>query len=163
MIYKDELLPTRALLEGDSEIVKDIAMNVRDWAGNWDAVLDNIEARGEFLWKIVERSRKTGNKELLEAPFVSKAIDQYYEIVKRLKENKGFVRYIVIREGKFTNERMVNIITYKTENVEYYKKLFLEFYDEIKEYTSSFYWTINDKISDVSYGDINYNLAGQIM
>ncbi|BFI73031.1 SAM-dependent methyltransferase [Nanoarchaeota archaeon] len=74
--------------------------------------------------------------------------------------HKGFVRYIVIREGKFTNERMVNIITYKTENLEYYKNLFLEFYDEIKNYANSFYWTINDKIADVSYGDINYNLAG---
>jgi type IV secretory pathway ATPase VirB11/archaellum biosynthesis ATPase len=106
-IYKDELSPTRALLEGDSEIVKDIAMNVRDWAGNWDAVLDNVEARGEFLWKIVERSRKTGNKELLEASFVSKAVDQYYEIVKRLKENKGFAEgKDIIREFEAWLEKM---------------------------------------------------------
>ncbi len=106
-IYKDELIPTSALLEGDSEIVKDIAMNVRDWAGNWDLVLDNIETRGEFLWKIVEKSRNTGNKEILEAPFVSKAVDQYYEIVKRLKETKGNAEgKDIIREFETWLEKM---------------------------------------------------------
>ncbi|MGC9079288.1 MAG: 23S rRNA (uracil(1939)-C(5))-methyltransferase RlmD [Nanopusillaceae archaeon] len=77
-----------------------------------------------------------------------------------VRRNEGFARYIVIREGKFTNERMVNIITYKTDKLDYYKKLFLEFYEEISEYITSFYWTINEKVTDVSYGDINYNLAG---
>ncbi|MGC9133360.1 MAG: 23S rRNA (uracil(1939)-C(5))-methyltransferase RlmD [Nanopusillaceae archaeon] len=105
---------------------------------------------------------------LLQSPESNIIRNKFREFIKNknlepwnVKENKGFVRYIVIREGKFTNERMVNIITYKTENIEYYKKLFLEFYYEIKEYTNSFYWTTNDKISDVSYGDINYNLAGE--
>ncbi|BBL45609.1 SAM-dependent methyltransferase [Nanobdella aerobiophila] len=73
-------------------------------------------------------------------------------------DHTGFIRYIVIREGKFTNERMVNIVTSNTENIEYYKNIFLEFYKEIKKYVNSFYWTINNTISDVSYGDINYNL-----
>jgi len=77
------------------------------------------------------------------------------------RNHTGFVRYIVIREGKFTNERMVNIITYKTDNLEYYKNIFLEFYNEIKDYVNSFYWTINDTISDVSYGNINYLLSGE--
>ncbi len=37
---------------------------------------------------------------------------------------------------------MINIITYKTDNLEYYKNIFLEFYNEIKNYINSFYWSI---------------------
>ncbi|MEM3830187.1 MAG: hypothetical protein QXP36_13380, partial [Conexivisphaerales archaeon] len=89
-IKKDELIPTHSLLEGDSEVVKDIAVNVKDWAGNWDRIIENIEARGEILGKIVEYSDKIRNKDMLEAAFVSKAVDRYYEIVKELNDMKGY-------------------------------------------------------------------------
>lgn len=89
-IKSDELKPTPSLLEGDSEIVKNIAVNVKDWAGNWDRIIENIEARGEILERIVEFSNKKSNPELLEAPFVSKSVDRYYEIVKQLTDAKGY-------------------------------------------------------------------------
>ena len=77
-------------------------------------------------------------------------------------KHKGFVRYIVIREGKFTNERMVTIITYKTEDLNYYKNLWLEFFEEIKDFVTSFYWGINPTFGDVSYAYEKYHLCGNL-
>ena len=94
--------------------------------------------------------------------------NKFREFIKRrnilpwdTRNHTGFIRYIVIREGKFTGERMVNIITYKSVDLESYKKIFMEFLEEISEYTTSFYWTINDSLSDVSFGKINYLLFGE--
>ncbi|MCW1293251.1 MAG: type II/IV secretion system ATPase subunit [Candidatus Parvarchaeota archaeon] len=89
-IKTDELIPTRSLLEGESEIVKDIAVKVKDWAGNWDRIIENIEARGEILGKIIEYSEKKKDPNILEAPFVSRAVDRYYEIIKELNDLKGY-------------------------------------------------------------------------
>ena len=47
-IEKDELEPTEDLINGDSQIIKDVASNVKGWAGNWDAVYDNILLRSKI-------------------------------------------------------------------------------------------------------------------
>ena len=39
-------------------ILKAIASNVKDWAGNWDAVWDNIMLRASIKKTIVEVSNK---------------------------------------------------------------------------------------------------------
>ena len=88
-INTDMLVPTNDLLEGNSYVVKEIASNVEGWAGNWDAVLDNIQARGDILQMISDYSDKTNDKSILEAKFTSLAIDQYYDIVNKLKEESG--------------------------------------------------------------------------
>jgi type IV secretory pathway ATPase VirB11/archaellum biosynthesis ATPase len=88
-IKKDTLTPTSDLLEGDSYIVKEIASNVEGWAGNWDAVLDNIQARSAIFQALVNFAAKKGDKSLLEAEFSSKAIDQYYDIVNNLRQQYG--------------------------------------------------------------------------
>ena len=88
-INTDMLVPTNDLLEGNSDIVKEIASNVEGWAGNWDAVLDNIQARGEILDMISNYAEKTNDRSVLEAKFTSLAIDQYYDIVNKLREETG--------------------------------------------------------------------------
>jgi hypothetical protein len=50
------------LINGDSEIVKDIASNIQGWAGNWDAVYDNILLRAKIKKELVEVSKKIDNK-----------------------------------------------------------------------------------------------------
>lgn len=65
-----------------------------------------------------------------------------YEIGK----NEGFLRYIVIREGKFTGELMVNLVTAQGE-------LPADFPDYFS-YATSIYWSVNRTPSDVSYGEI---------
>jgi len=60
-VEKDELEPTDDLINGDSEVIKEVAANVRGWAGNWDAVYDNILLRAKIKKEIVETAQKTGS------------------------------------------------------------------------------------------------------
>lgn len=88
-IHKDSLNPSNDLLEGNSYVVKEIASRVEDWAGNWDAVLENIRARGDILKAISDHANRIKNASVLEAEFTSSAIDQYYDIIGKLKEEYG--------------------------------------------------------------------------
>lgn len=81
----DSLEPTDELLNGDSEILKAIAGNVKDWAGNWDAVWDNILLRAKIKEAIVNASEKEKNPDLLEAPFVISSNDQFHRISDKVK------------------------------------------------------------------------------
>ncbi|MFT4260807.1 MAG: ATPase, T2SS/T4P/T4SS family [Candidatus Woesearchaeota archaeon] len=85
----DSLQPTDALLNGDSEILKAIAGNVKEWASDWDAVWDNIMLRAKIKERMVEISKKENNEELLEAEFVIKSNDQFHKISDKVKEETG--------------------------------------------------------------------------
>ncbi|MBS3136856.1 Flp pilus assembly complex ATPase component TadA [Candidatus Woesearchaeota archaeon] len=87
----DELLITPDLKNGDSEILKAIAGNVKEFAGSWDAVWDNILLRGTIKENIVKMAEQTKNDELLEAPFVTKANDMFHIISEKVKEEVGFL------------------------------------------------------------------------
>lgn len=67
-------------------------------------------------------------------------------------KHHGFLRYMVIREGKFTNERMINIVTYKGAF-----KFVDELIDSYRDLATSIVWSINPTISDISVGsEIRY-------
>jgi type IV secretory pathway ATPase VirB11/archaellum biosynthesis ATPase len=85
----DELLPTDDLINGDSEILKGIAASVKDWAGNWDAVWDNIMLRAKIKQTLLEVATKTDNMNLLEAEFVIHSNDQFHKISDEVKEEVG--------------------------------------------------------------------------
>ncbi len=68
------------------------------------------------------------------------------EPLYRIKENRGFLRYMVLREGKFTGELMINLVTSEGD-----MKLDPEQYFD---YADSIYWSINRTKSDVSFGDV---------
>ena len=91
---KDKIVPTNQLIEGESEVVKSIASNVRDWVGKWDLVWDNIVLRGEvkeILRKNAEKVGKiTGKDGLLEADFVVEANDIFHRIFNQLREETGY-------------------------------------------------------------------------
>ena len=63
-----------------------------------------------------------------------------------IRKNEGFLRYIVIREGKFTGELMVNLVTKGGALPEEFPEYF--------PYATSLYWSVNESQSDVSYGEI---------
>ena len=44
---EDRLEMTDDLINGDSDILKAIGGNVKQWAGNWDAIWDNIQLRAK--------------------------------------------------------------------------------------------------------------------
>lgn len=85
----DMLEPTDDLLNGDSEILKSIAANVKDWAGNWDAVWENIMLRAQIKEEIVKASNAEKNEEMLEAQFVIKCNDQFHKISDKVKDQTG--------------------------------------------------------------------------
>ncbi|MEM2031768.1 MAG: type II/IV secretion system ATPase subunit [Candidatus Woesearchaeota archaeon] len=92
MVYnpqKDELEPTDDLLHGDSEIIKTVASQYADYAGNWDLVMENIELRGKIKQKIVETSLLLKEPWLLEAEFVILANDLMHLAIQEVKEQFG--------------------------------------------------------------------------
>ncbi|PIN91600.1 hypothetical protein COU61_02160, partial [Candidatus Pacearchaeota archaeon CG10_big_fil_rev_8_21_14_0_10_35_13] len=88
-VEKDELVPTDELMNGESEIIKDIAAGVRGWAGNWDAVWDNIILRGKIKEEIVKASEKHKMPELLEAEFNVLSNMIFHKIAQEVTEEKG--------------------------------------------------------------------------
>lgn len=76
----DQLEPTDALINGESDILKAIAGNVKEWAGNWDAVWNEIQLRAEVKGMIVQAAKEDNNTDLLEAPFVIRANDHFHRI-----------------------------------------------------------------------------------
>ena len=88
-VEKDTLEPTEDLINGDSEIIKDIASTVRGWAGNWDAIYDNILLRARIKQEIVDISEKTKNYKILEAKFNTAANHAFHRISDRIREETG--------------------------------------------------------------------------
>ncbi len=86
---KDELETSDELINGDSEILKAIAGNVKEWASNWDAVWDNITLRAKIKETLVNFADKTNNPDLLEAEFVIQSNDQFHRISENVREEIG--------------------------------------------------------------------------
>jgi len=88
-VDKDEVEPTDDLINGDSEVIKDIASNVKGWAGNWDAVYDNILLRTKIKEEVVNVANKTGDLNLLEATFNVKSNDAFHKISDSVRQEIG--------------------------------------------------------------------------
>jgi type IV secretory pathway ATPase VirB11/archaellum biosynthesis ATPase len=88
-IEKDELEPSDDLINGDSEIIKNVATNVRGWAGNWDAVYDNILLRAKIKKELVDVAEKTRDYNILEAKFNTLSNHAFHEISKEVIEEIG--------------------------------------------------------------------------
>ena len=88
-VDKDELEASDDLINGDSEVIKDIAANVKGWAGNWDAVYDNILLRSKIKKEIVNIAESTGNNEILEAPFNALSNHAFHEISSNILQEVG--------------------------------------------------------------------------
>lgn len=78
--HTDELEPTDALLNGDSEILKAIAGNIKELAGNWDAVWNNILLRARIKQAVLDMAIREHDDELLEAEFVIACNDAFHRI-----------------------------------------------------------------------------------
>ncbi len=85
----DRLEATPELMNGDSEILKSVASNVKEWAGSWDAVWENVMTRAKIKEAIVSASEKAKMPELLEADFVVVANDQFHRISDEVNEETG--------------------------------------------------------------------------
>ncbi len=139
-----------------------------------EKVIIGLKEKGKW-WKIVD---------LEECFLMSKEANEIKNLFKEfanrkglkawdLKKHNGLLRYLVIREGKFTNERMLVINTsndYLNKGFKGNKKvelneeelkakkeveeIFLEFHDLLKEKgveVNSFIHGVNNTITDISY------------
>ena len=90
MIYNpetDELEATDALLQGKSVVLKSIASKIPEWAGDWDAVWENIQLRAKIKEKIIEVSKD--NPERLEAEFTIHCNDNFHKISQAVFKRDG--------------------------------------------------------------------------
>lgn len=85
----DSLEPTTDFTNGESEVLKAIAGNVKEWAGSWDAVWDNIMLRTKTKETLVSTAEKQGMPELLEAPFVVRSNDEFHRISDNVRNETG--------------------------------------------------------------------------
>jgi type IV secretory pathway ATPase VirB11/archaellum biosynthesis ATPase len=79
----DELEPTDALYSGDSDVLKAIAANVKEFAGNWDAVWQNVLLRARMKQTLIELAKD--DADLLEAPFVISCNDEFHRLYEELR------------------------------------------------------------------------------
>jgi archaeal flagellar protein FlaI len=88
-VEEDMLKPTDDLINGDSEIIKAIASNVKGWAGDWDAVWDNILLRQKIKEETVAYSDKVGKPEILEAEFTVMSNNAFHQISDEVTQEVG--------------------------------------------------------------------------
>ncbi len=94
MVYNpktDELEVTKDLMNGNSDILKRIAGNIQEFAGDWNAVWSNILLRGECKEAVALKSVATNNPDMLEAEFVIKSNDMFHLLSDKVKREKGFL------------------------------------------------------------------------
>jgi type IV secretory pathway ATPase VirB11/archaellum biosynthesis ATPase len=87
---EDKLKPERALIEGQSEVIKSIAGNVREWAGKWELVWDEIVNRSKACELIVKYAAGNKKPEFLESDFMVVASDAYHKFFEKLKNEQGY-------------------------------------------------------------------------
>lgn len=104
--------------------------------GRWDTVIDLEECflMSEDAIDILDIVRRHMKRFSIEP----------YDIIRQ----KGFLRYVVIREGKFTGDRLLNLVT-KSGGFIGLDKLI----DDLKGLVTGIVWSINDRLTDVSIGD----------
>jgi len=88
-VEADMMKPTEDLINGDSEIMKDIASNVKGWAGNWDAVWDNVILRQKIKQETVDFAERMKMPELLEGEFTVKSNNAFHQISDEVAEEIG--------------------------------------------------------------------------
>jgi flagellar protein FlaI len=88
-VKQDKLMPSEDLINGDSEIIKEIASNVKGWAGDWDAVWDNILLRQKIKDELLNVSEQTGKNNLLEAGFVVKSNNVFHQLSEDVQKEVG--------------------------------------------------------------------------
>ncbi len=86
---EDRLKPTDTLLDGESEVLNEIAKRVREWHGQWDAVWDNILLRAKIKETMVDLAIKANKDNILEADYIVEANSMFHLISEQVKQEVG--------------------------------------------------------------------------
>ncbi|NPA47657.1 MAG: 23S rRNA (uracil(1939)-C(5))-methyltransferase RlmD [Thermococci archaeon] len=115
--------------------------------GTWWDVVDVEECK---LFGPSSRRAIRSVRDLIESSGAPKE-----EMLYDIRRGTGFLRYMVLREGKFTGELMVTLVTSEGEFPEDPSSYF--------EYADSVYWSVNRTKSDVSYGEVRRFWGGRFI
>ncbi|MBN2881064.1 type II/IV secretion system ATPase subunit [Candidatus Woesearchaeota archaeon] len=85
----DQLEPTPELINGDSDVLKSIAGNIPDFAGDWDMVWNNITLRSNMKEYQIKRAEEEKDADMLEAPFTILCNDMFHKFSGKVKEDTG--------------------------------------------------------------------------
>ncbi len=88
---KDELEVTDEIITGNSDILKTIAANIKEFTGNWDALWENVMLRAKTKDLLVRMSAEVKDPEMLEVEFVIKANDILHILQDKLKTDRGTI------------------------------------------------------------------------
>ena len=104
--------------------------------GRWDLIVDLDECHLE--------SRESVEIIKIVKDFMRKYDVKPYDLIR----HKGFMRYVVVREGKYTGDRLVSLVTARGGFIGLDALI-----DMLKEYVTGIVWSINPKITDLSVGE----------
>jgi hypothetical protein len=88
-VQDDMIKPTEDLKNGDSDIMKEIASNVKGWSGNWDAVWDNVLLRAKIKQETVDFAERMKIPEILEGEFTVRSNNAFHQISDEVTEDVG--------------------------------------------------------------------------
>jgi len=86
----DMLEPTSDLINGESDSLKAIAANIKEYAGDWDSLWKSIELRAKCKEMQLNYSLKLNDNEMLEAPFTIKCNDALHIFTDKIKNEIGY-------------------------------------------------------------------------
>lgn len=95
---EDRLKPTDILIDGESEVLNEIAKRVREWHGRWDAVWDNIMLRTKIKETIVEYAKNLNRDDILEADVILASNTTFHTICDQVREDVGDLDSKIIYE-----------------------------------------------------------------
>ncbi len=87
---EDALKPTSVLLDGESEVLNEIAKRVREWRGHWERVWENILLRAKIKQTVVDYALKLNRPEILEADWTVKVNEAFHEISEKVASEVGY-------------------------------------------------------------------------
>ncbi len=88
---RDSLKPTDTFVNGESFVLNEITKRVREWAGRWDRVWENIMLRAKIYRTVVDVAEKTGKSELLEAETAVASNQMFHLLADRCKREIGVI------------------------------------------------------------------------
>lgn len=92
MVYNaktDQLELTDDLINGNSNILKNMAGRIKEFVGDWDALWRNIQLRAQCKEEIVKQPLENEDPSLLEFEFVVNANDQYHLLADEVLAKVG--------------------------------------------------------------------------
>lgn len=96
---EDRLKPTSTLIDGESEVLNDIAKRVREWKGAWDLVWDNIQLRARIKQTMVDHAERLERPDILESDWTIDSNDMFHILSDQVRQEVGGLDSKMIYDG----------------------------------------------------------------